>query len=100
MTSSIRNDLFSLAGALAVAVALPLQAPAAEPGLLPPLHRHITLAPMVTANGDFNPYAVVVAPLSAGSIHKDDVLVTDFNRSLRTEDGAASISSSSSKALQ
>ncbi len=30
-------------------------------------------------NGDQNPYAIVVAPVSAGSIQKDDVLVTNFN---------------------
>ena len=30
-------------------------------------------------NGDLNPYAVVVAPVSAGKIQKDDVLVTNFN---------------------
>jgi DNA-binding beta-propeller fold protein YncE len=81
MTSSIRKSLFSIAGAAALALAavLPLRARAAEPGLLPTLHRHITLASMVTAKGDFNPYAVLVAPVSAGKIHKDDVLVTDFN---------------------
>ena len=30
-------------------------------------------------NGDQNPYAIVVAPVSAGTIQKDDVLVTNFN---------------------
>ena len=30
-------------------------------------------------NGDQNPYAIVVAPASAGMIEKDDVLVTNFN---------------------
>ena len=30
-------------------------------------------------NGDQNPYAIVVAPVSAGVIEKEDVLVTNFN---------------------
>ena len=30
-------------------------------------------------NGDQNPYAIVVAPVSAGDIQKDDVLITNFN---------------------
>ncbi|MBB3172495.1 hypothetical protein FHR90_000301 [Endobacter medicaginis] len=33
----------------------------------------------VTPNGDVNPYAIVVAPASAGMIEKDDVLVDNFN---------------------
>jgi len=30
-------------------------------------------------SGDLNPYAVIVAPVSAGRIQKDDVLITNFN---------------------
>ena len=30
-------------------------------------------------NGDQNPYAIVVAPVSAGKIQKDDVLIDNFN---------------------
>ena len=53
---------------------------AADPrGLLETLHRHVTLTSTVTDNGDLNPYAVVVAPVSAGVIQKDDVLVDNFN---------------------
>jgi hypothetical protein len=52
----------------------------AEPqGLLETVHHHATLASTVTDNGDLNPYAVVVAPVSAGKIAKDDVLVDNFN---------------------
>jgi hypothetical protein len=55
-------------------------AQAAEPvGLLEGIHHHKTLASTVTDNGDLNPYAVVVAPASAGRIQKDDVLVDNFN---------------------
>jgi len=53
---------------------------AAEPkGLLESIHRHVTLTSSVTDNGDLNPYAVVVAPVTAGKIEKDDVLVDNFN---------------------
>jgi len=52
---------------------------AGEPGFLETIHRHITRTTTVTDNGDLNPYAVVVAPVSAGKIQKGDVLVTNFN---------------------
>src|SRR5271166_2015567 len=48
-------------------------------GFLETLHHHSTLASTVPANGDQNPYAVIVAPVSAGKIQKDDVLVDNFN---------------------
>ncbi len=58
----------------------PPTARAAEPqGFLETIHRHTTLASTVTDNGDLNPYAVVVAPVSAGRVVKDDVLVDNFN---------------------
>jgi len=37
------------------------------------------LVSTVPDNGDQNPYAVLVAPFTAGKIQKDDVLVDDFN---------------------
>lgn len=68
---------------LALALALlcgATQASADEPkGMLESIHRHATLTSSVTENGDLNPYAVVVAPVSAGAIQKDDVLVDNFN---------------------
>ncbi|HUA76375.1 MAG TPA: hypothetical protein VMA86_01815 [Acetobacteraceae bacterium] len=54
-------------------------AAAAEPGLLATLHGNRLLASTVPANGDLNPYAVVVAPVSAGGIKQGDVLVDNFN---------------------
>lgn len=48
-------------------------------GFLEGVRKHITLTSTVTDNGDLNPYAVVVAPVSAGKIQKDDVLVDNFN---------------------
>jgi hypothetical protein len=52
---------------------------AAPQGFLETIHRHTTLASTVTDNGDLNPYAVVIAPVSAGKVQKDDVLVDNFN---------------------
>ncbi|RFB78457.1 hypothetical protein [Methylovirgula sp. 4M-Z18] len=43
------------------------------------IHHQTTLTSTVPENGDQNPYAIVVAPVSAGSVQKDDVLVTNFN---------------------
>jgi hypothetical protein len=48
-------------------------------GYLETLRRHVTLTTTVADNGDLNPYAVVIAPLSAGKVQKDDVLVDNFN---------------------
>jgi hypothetical protein len=44
------------------------------------IHRHKTLASTVADNGDLNPYAIIVAPVSAGKIQKGDVLVDNFNK--------------------
>jgi hypothetical protein len=44
------------------------------------IHRHMTLASTVADNGDLNPYAIIVAPVSAGKIQKGDVLVDNFNK--------------------
>ena len=66
--------------ALAAALASCAAAAAAEPpSFLGALHRQTTLASTVPDNGDQNPYAIVVAPVSAGVIQKNDVLVTNFN---------------------
>jgi hypothetical protein len=51
----------------------------APKGMLETIRHHVTLTSSVTDNGDLNPYAIVVAPVSAGTIQKDDVLVDNFN---------------------
>ncbi|HET6607690.1 MAG TPA: hypothetical protein VFG62_13510 [Rhodopila sp.] len=51
----------------------------AEGGFLERVKKHVTVTSTVAENGDQNPYAVVVAPVSAGLIHKDDVLIDNFN---------------------
>jgi hypothetical protein len=48
-------------------------------GMLETIHKHKTLTSSVPDNGDLNPYAVVVAPVSSGAIEKDDVLIDNFN---------------------
>ena len=62
--------------ALALLAATPVQA---QRGFLETIHRHTTMASTVTDNGDLNPYAVVVAPVTAGKVMQDDVLVDNFN---------------------
>ena len=54
-------------------------AAAAAEGFLASIHNDTTLSTTVPPNGDQNPYAIVVAPVSSGVIQKDDVLVTNFN---------------------
>jgi len=51
----------------------------AAEGFLASIHNDTTLSTTVPANGDQNPYAIVVAPVASGTIEKDDVLVTNFN---------------------
>jgi hypothetical protein len=72
-----RLPLYGAAIALVLATTT---AQADEPrGLLESIHRHVMLASTIPDNGDLNPYAVVVAPVSAGKIAKDDVLIDNFN---------------------
>lgn len=52
----------------------------AEPrGFLETIHHHRILTSTIPDNGDVNPYAVVVAPVSSGVIEQGDVLVDNFN---------------------
>ena len=63
-------------GALIPQPAFPATQPAS---FLDGIRRQTTLTSTVPDNGDQNPYAIVVAPVSAGSFQKDDVLITNFN---------------------
>jgi hypothetical protein len=59
---------------------LPNQARADEPrSFLETVRRHVTRSSTIAENGDTNPYAIVVAPVSAGRIHVGDVLIDNFN---------------------
>ncbi len=55
------------------------QKPDAGQGWLEHIRRQSTLTSTVPRNGDQNPYAVVVSPVTSGRLHEGDVLVTNFN---------------------
>ena len=79
MRSAGRLGLAVLGVSLAAAM-VPATVLADSPqGLLETIHKHITRTSTVTDNGDLNPYAIVVAPVTSGKIQKDDVLVDNFN---------------------
>ena len=81
MASRVSRRALALGAWAALAVAAPYAAlSATQPAsFLDGIHRQTTLSTTVPENGDQNPYAIVVAPVSAGSVQKDDVLVTNFN---------------------
>ncbi len=58
-----------------------VQAAEDERGFLETIKRHNVVTSTIAPNGDQNPYAVVVAPVSAGAIQQGDVLITNFNNS-------------------
>ena len=75
-----RSGIFAtMAALIAAPLLLTPSADAADQGFLETIHRHITWTSTVTDNGDLNPYAVVVAPVSVGKVQKGDLLVTNFN---------------------
>jgi hypothetical protein len=77
-----RHRLAAIAVTAALGYALPNGLHAQErQGFLETVKRHTMLTSTVTPSGDQNPYAVVVAPVSAGKIKQNDVLVTNFNNS-------------------
>lgn len=65
--------------ACAAALAITCTARAEPQGFLETLRHHTTLVNTVPDNGDQNPYAIVVAPVSAGMVKQGDVLVDNFN---------------------
>lgn len=68
-----------LAGLFALGTLVAQSAQAREHGFLETIRHHITLTSTISDNGDLNPYAIVVAPVSAGRIQQGDVLVDNFN---------------------
>src|ERR1700722_18665331 len=64
---------------------------AEQKGFLETIHKHVTLTSSVPEHGDQTPYAIVVAPVSAGTIQKDDVLVDNFNDSTNLQGLGATI---------
>ncbi|MDN7616812.1 hypothetical protein [Burkholderia cepacia] len=79
-------------GALAAAALTAAAGALAEPqGFLETLHRHTTLVNTVPDNGDQNPYAIAVAPVSAGTIQTGDVLVDNFNNAANLQGTGSTI---------
>lgn len=77
-----RRPLQALTAALLTTTLMAASRPAraTEPrGFLETLHKHVTLTSTVPDNGDQNPYAVVVAPVSAGKVRQGDILIDNFN---------------------
>lgn len=70
--------LFLAATALIPAI-MATPAAADAPGFLSTLKKNTTLGSTIPSNGDVNPYALFVAPVSAGKLSKGDVLVDNFN---------------------
>ena len=69
-----------------------IQSAQAEPqGFLETLHKHTTLINTVPSNGDQNPYALVVAPVSAGTLRQGDVLVGNFNNAANLQGTGSTI---------
>ena len=78
--SSPQRTLIARGAILTLGMCLATAALAQPPhGMLETIHRHQLLSSTVADNGDLNPYAVVVAPVSAGTIQQGDVLVDNFN---------------------
>jgi hypothetical protein len=77
-----RLPIWLLGLPIAIVIAMAMRSPAhaaGEKGFLETIRRHTTLTSTVPSNGDQNPYAIVVAPVSSGEIRKGDVLVDNFN---------------------
>ena len=72
-----RKIFLPLLAAAWLAPALPVQAQAVS--YLAGVHKYRLVTSTVPENGDQNPYAMVVAPVSAGTVQKGDLLVDNFN---------------------
>jgi hypothetical protein len=76
----MRKFLMMAVSCVTLSAALP-QARADDAGFLSTIKKHHLLTSTEPENGDQNPYALVVAPVSAGTVQKNDVLVDNFNNS-------------------
>jgi len=80
MICNIKKGLTMRGAWLGLTLCLLNMAPAlADPAFLQGVKKHHLLTSTQPANGDQNPYALVVAPVSAGAVQKNDVLVDNFN---------------------
>ncbi len=76
--SSINAKAFILFTALLTVAISSLRADQPK-SFIETIRHHRTLVSTIPDNGDLNPYALIIAPVSAGRIQKDDVLLTNFN---------------------
>ncbi|MFI0780101.1 hypothetical protein [Streptomyces sp. NPDC021212] len=74
-----RRSLVSAVAALVVGIGGTSAAAGHHGSFLGPLHRVTTIASTIPANGDLNPYGTAVVPKSIGDLHKNNVLVSNFN---------------------
>ena len=77
MLAGLARRLLLLAG-FATALAVPAFAKD-DASFLASLKDETVVASTVPANGDANPYGVVVAPISIGRIHRGEILVSNWN---------------------
>ena len=90
--SSPRATRALMAAAASTALLIAAGTAYADPqGFLETVHKHTTLINTVPENGDQNPYALVVAPVSAGTVKKDDVLIDNFNNSTNLQGTGSTI---------
>ncbi len=60
-------------------------------GFLEKPRHHVLVTSTIPDSGDQNPYAVIVAPVSSGTIQAGDVLIDNFNNSSNLQGTGASI---------
>lgn len=88
----MKSLVIARAAAAAAILAVVSSASHAEPqGFLETVKRHTTLINTVPENGDQNPYAIAVAPVSSGTIKAGDVLVDNFNNAANLQGTGSTI---------
>jgi hypothetical protein len=90
--STIYTKTFTILAVLLAVAIPPLRADEAK-SFLETIRHHRMLTSTVAQNGDLNPYALVVAPVSTGKIQKDDVLISNFNGLINLQGTGATITS-------
>jgi DNA-binding beta-propeller fold protein YncE len=89
-TAHATRAALALAAAATLASA-PLAAHADPQGMLETVKHHATLINTVPDNGDQNPYAIFVAPVSSGTVKEGDVLVDNFNNAANLQGTGSTI---------
>jgi hypothetical protein len=92
----LRIAAAGLAGALGLAAAAPSVAAAASrtspaPSFLSHFSTVANIASTVPANGDVNPYGIVVVPQSTGQLVAGDTLISNFNNSANLQGTGSTI---------